>query len=224
MNSKKILFFFLFAFIRITQAQEVDNTEETDNNLPEISMEKDSISSDYKIKRLSFGVKVGVPNIASVGVQYTLPFLNNHLAPYFEYSTYAYDDDEMEGDLKFSEFGASYYFKERGKGLYLGVGVSSLKVKASYNDVSLDFGRTGSGSAEIDLNTTNFKLGLKTGGRIYFRVEVGYGTGNLPSTVIFQATDNSSSYTENVEEDIPEIPGISENGLIIGNIGFGLSF
>ena len=33
----------------------------------------------------------------------------------------------MEGSLKFSEFGVSYFFNEKGKGLYLGVGVSSLK-------------------------------------------------------------------------------------------------
>jgi hypothetical protein len=49
--------------------------------------------------------------------------------------------------------------------------------------------------------------------------------GSLPQTVNFTATDNSNpSYTEIVTEDIPEIPGISENGLIIGNIGFGVSF
>ncbi|MDG1291602.1 MAG: hypothetical protein P8I34_00290 [Flavobacteriaceae bacterium] len=67
--------------------------------------------------------------MASVGAKYTLPIQNNHLAPYFEYS--AYDKDKMEGDFKFSEFGASYYFNEKGKGLYFGIGVSSLKVKAT---------------------------------------------------------------------------------------------
>ncbi len=86
---------------------------------------KDSIQSDYKIKRISIGLKLGVPNIASLGVQYTLPFLNNHLAPYFEYSSYNYNEDEMEGNLKFSEFGVSYFFNEKGRGLYLGLGVSS---------------------------------------------------------------------------------------------------
>jgi hypothetical protein len=56
-------------------------------------------------------------------------------------------------------------------------------------------------------------------------LELGYGMGSLPQTVNFTATDNSNpSYTEIVTEDIPEIPGISENGLIIGNIGFGVSF
>ena len=78
---------------------------------------------------------------------------------------------------------------------------------------------------EVLENTTNLKLGLKTGGRIYFRLELGYGMGTLPQTVSFKATDNSNpSYTETTSEDIPEIPGISENGLIIGNIGLGLSF
>jgi hypothetical protein len=89
----------------------------------------------------------------------------------------------------------------------------------------LNFGKTGSGSTEIALNTTNLKLGFKTGGRIYFRVEVGYGMGDLPQTFNFTAIDNSNPlYRETVTEDIPEIPGISESGIIIGNIGFGVSF
>jgi hypothetical protein len=47
----------------------------------------------------------------------------------------------------------------------------------------------------------------------------------LPQTFNFTATDNSNPlYTETVTEDIPEIPGISESVMIIGNIGFGVSF
>lgn len=97
--------------------------------------------------------------------------------------------------------------------------------KTHFFIVSLNEGRAGSGSTDIALNTTNFKIGLKTGGTIYFRLELGYGMGSLHQTVDFTETDNSNpSYTEIVTEDIPEIPGISENGLIIGNIGFGVSF
>ena len=216
---KKILFSLIIVFGSFVKAQEVYNTSR--NNI-EV---QDSIQSDYKIKSISVGLKLGVPNIASLGVQYTLPFLNNHLAPYFEYSSYNYNEDEMEGSLKFSEFGVSYFFNEIGRGLYLGLGISSLKIDATYNEISLEFGKTGSGTAEIALNTTNLKLGLKTGGRIYLRLEVGYGIGDLPQTISFKATDNSNpQYTETTTEDIPEIPGISENGLIIGNIGLGLSF
>ena len=223
MKLKNLLFIILIVSAGLLQSQEIEKTVATNDSLSVAMTQQDSIQSEYKIKRLSIGLKVGIPNVASVGAQYTLPILNNHLAPYFEYS--AYDDDKMEGDLKFSEFGVSYYFNEKGKGLYLGVGVSSLKVMANYNDISLDFGKTGSGSTEIALNTTNLKLGFKTGGRIYFRVEVGYGMGDLPQTFNFTATDNSNPlYTETVTKDIPEIPGISESGMIIGNIGFGVSF
>jgi hypothetical protein len=49
--------------------------------------------------------------------------------------------------------------------------------------------------------------------------------GDLPQTFNFTAIDNSNPlYRETVTEDIPEIPGISESGIIIGNIGFGVSF
>ena len=196
------------------------------NSIPiEEGVLQESTKFDDEIKRLSIGFKVGIPNIASLGLQYTLPLLNNHLAPFIEYSSYSYDDTEVEGNLNFSEFGASYFFNESGKGLYVGVGLSSLKLDVSYNNISLDFGKTGSGSTEISLNTTNLKLGLKTGGRIYLRLEMGYGLGDLPTQVTFVASENSNpSYTETTTEDIPDIPGISESGLIIGNIGFGLSF
>lgn len=223
---KKNLILVVFFISNLINSQGIENsTSNTNETFSEVTIFQDSIQDDYKIKRLSIGLKFGIPNIASVGLQYTLPFLNNHLAPYFDYSSYSYNDSDIEGSLSFSEFGASYFFNEKGKGLYLGFGVSSLQVDATYNVISLDQGRTGSGNSEIALNTTNFKLGLKTGGRIYFRLEVGYGTGDLPQTVSFTARDNSNpSYTETTTEDIPKIPGVSETGLIIGNIGIGLSF
>ena len=222
---KNILLVLMIVLACFVNAQEIENLISISDSKSTDSIDiQDSIQLDYKIKRISIGLKLGIPNIASLGVQFTLPFLNNHLAPYFEYSSYNYNEDEMEGSLKFSEFGVSYFFNEKGRGPYLGVGVSSLKIDGTYNDISLDFGKTGSGTAKIALNTTNLKLGLKTGGRIYFRLEVGYGMGTLPQTVSFKATDNSNPlYTETTTEDIPEIPGISENGLIIGNIGLGLS-
>ena len=206
-------------------AQDVPKSISSNSMTIEEGVLQESTKFDDEIKRLSIGFKVGIPNIASLGLQYNLPIFNNHLAPFIEYSSYSYDDAEVEGNLNFSEFGASYFFNESGKGLYVGVGLSSLKLDVLYNNISLDFGKTGSGSTEIALNTTNLKLGLKTGGRIYLRLEMGYGLGDLPTQVTFVASENSNpSYTETTTEDIPDIPGISETGLIIGNIGFGLSF
>ena len=211
--------------LSVLNAQDVQKSISSNSSLIKEGVLQESTKFDDEIKRLSIGFKVGIPNIASLGLQYNLPIFNNHLAPFIEYSSYSYDDAEVEGNLNFSEFGASYFFNESGKGLYVGVGLSSLKLDVLYNNISLDFGKTGSGSSKIALNTTNLKLGLKTGGRIYLRLEMGHGIGDLPTQVTFVASENSNpSYTETTTEDIPDIPGISETGLIIGNIGFGLSF
>ena len=97
----------------------------------EIALEQGSIPSEYPLKRLSIGLKTGIPNIASIGVQYTLPVLNNHLAHYFDFSTYQCNKDQTYGNLSFLEFGAAYFFNEKGKGAYLGIGFSNLKINAN---------------------------------------------------------------------------------------------
>ena len=75
------------------------------------------------------------------------------------------------------------------------------------------------------MRTTNFRFGLKTGGSFYLRIEIGYGLGNIPNIVVYEAIDDSnSSYSETRSKMIPEIKGISESDMFIGNIGFGVSF
>ena len=71
-------------------------------------------------------------------------------------------------------------------------------------------------------NFGNFAWGLKTGGVLYFRIEAGYGLGSPPKSIDFTATANG--VTESFSEPIPEIPGVNESGLLIGNIGIGFSF
>ena len=123
---ENILLVLMIVLACFVNAQEIENLISISDSKSTDSIDiQDSIQLDYKIKRISIGLKLGIPNITSLGGQYTLPFLNNHLAPYFEYSSYNYNEDEMEGSLKFSEFGVSYFFNEKGRGLYLGVGVSS---------------------------------------------------------------------------------------------------
>ena len=80
----------------------------------------------------------------------------------------------------------------------------------------------GSGSTKLNLDTTNFKLGLKTAGTVFFRFELGYGVGNIPDSLKFIASLNG--ITESFTENIPPIPGLGTGGILIGNIGFGLSF
>jgi hypothetical protein len=98
-----------------------------------------------------------------------------------------------------------------------------LQTELDFEDVALDNGQTGRGRAEVNLSTQNLKLGVKSKGRLYFRFELGYGLGSMPESVTFVAT-TSSGGQQSTTEDIPELPGVSQNGIIIGNFGFGISF
>ena len=187
--------------------------------------EKDSLSVEYDIKRVSAGLKFGFPYMAVVGAQYTLPFFDNHFAPYFDYSQYSYEKNNEDAEFRFLEWGISYFFKEKSKGLYVGLSNSNLSYKVNFMNVALENGSKGSGNGKVDLRTTNLRLGLKTGGAFYFRIEMGYGFGDLPKKLSFRAIDNSDpSYSELSTKEIPEINGVSESGMLVGNIGFGISF
>lgn len=188
--------------------------------------EKDSLSLEYSdLKRFSAGIKFGLPYMAVLGAQYTLPFFNNHFSPYFDYSQYSYDKNNEDAEFRFSEWGISYFFKERSKGLYMGLSNSNLSYKVKFVNLALENDSKGSGSGKVDMRTTNLKLGLKTGGAFYFRIEMGYGFGDLPKKLSFRAIDNSDpSYSELSTKEIPEIKGISESGMLFGNIGFGIAF
>ena len=190
-----------------------------------VADEKDSLSVEYDIKRVSAGLKFGFPYMAVVGAQYTLPFFDNHFAPYFDYSQYSYEKNNEDAEFRFLEWGISYFFKEKSKGLYVGLSNSNLSYKVNFMNVALENGSKGSGNGKVDLGTTNLRLGLKTGGAFYFRIEMGYGFGDLPKKLSFRAIDNSDpSYSELSTKEIPEINGVSESGMLVGNIGFGICF
>ena len=190
------------------------------------NQEKDSLHIEYdEIKRFSAGIKFGFPYMAVVGAQYTLPFFNNHFAPYFDYSQYSYVKNDDDAEFRFSEFGLSYFFKEISNGIYLGLSNSNLSYKVNFMNIDLENGSKGSGSGKVDMRTTNVRFGFKTGGSFYFRIEIGYGLGDIPNMVIYKAIDNfNSSYSETRSKMIPEINGISESDMFVGNIGLGVSF
>ncbi|MDA9572467.1 hypothetical protein N9R44_03775, partial [Flavobacteriaceae bacterium] len=75
---------------------------------------------------------------------------------------------------------------------------------------------------DFNLDTTNFKIGIKTGGTIFFRLELGYGVGSIPDALDFTAT--FEGITQSFSEAIPPIPGLGSEGVLIGNVGFGFSF
>lgn len=194
-------------------------------NLSAQNLEKDSLNIEIEnsIKRFSLGIKIGTPNMIGGAVQYVLPITNNHFAPYANYSGYDIEIENTQINLNYLEFGAKYFFKNTGKGLYTAVGISSFSSSLAYTDVSLTGGLTGDGSVDLNIDTTIVKLGLKTGGTLYFSFELGYGFGTIPDSLTFNAV-SSTGVSESVTEAIPNIPGIGSGGMIVGNIGFGISF
>lgn len=193
-------------------------------------------SLDSKVKRISLGVKIGVPNIAGLSLEGVTPLLDNRIAPYFDYSSFDINPDEVEVGLSYSEFGVNIYLGNKGKGAYAGIGFGSLNTDLTFTNVTLsdDNGNSGSGTVSVNekLSTTNLKLGIKTGGRIYFRLEVGYGFGTIPSDIELRGTFSYPDPNGNGQitgqgtdtEEFPTIPGVGTNGILIGNFGFGISF
>ena len=204
---KKILLVILLIFANTILAQDI---------------QMDSLT---KTKKFSFGAKVGAPNILSVNGEFVLPILNNHFAPYIDYGSFNLDIDNTEANMKYIEYGLNFYINKKGKGLYIGAGSGKLTNEFTFKDLEFEengVSLKGNATTNLDINSFNFKLGFKTGGLIYVRLEVGYGIGTIPDSINFTAT--SEGITETFSEDLPSIPGISSNGLIIGNIGLGLSF
>ena len=211
------------SFFAYAQEAEVEENIEITDSLQLPSM-----------KRIAIGVKFGVPNIAGLSLEGVTPLLNNRVAPFFDYSSFNVNPDEVEVGLSYTEFGTNIYFGNKGKGVYAGIGFGSLSTDLTFTDIVLSDsnGNSGSGEATISqsINTTNVKLGIKTGGRFYFRLELGYGLGDIPDTIDvngnFEYTENGQTITGNgtTTEEFPTIPGVGTNGVLVGNFGFGIAF
>ena len=186
---------------------------------------KEENSDSLKVKHFSIGLKLGIPNLASGSAELTLPILNNHFAPYIDYSKFPLNFESVETTIAYTEFGINYYFNKKANGFFISVCKGSLSTDVTFtnllfaNDLQ---SLIGSGSTELNLDTTNFKLGVKTAGNVFFRFELGYGVGKIPDSLNFIASLNGIS--ESFTESIPPIPGLGPSGILIGNIGFGVAF
>ena len=207
----KNLFFLLFALasvISFSQTKEID-----------------SLKMEDKTRLISLGAKIGIPNLASLNGEIVLPILDNHFAPFIDYSAFNLEIEDTESDLNYAEYGINFYFSNKGNGLYVGASMAQLDSEFTFNNLTFEengVSQIGSAKTNLDINTLNIKLGFKTGGSIYFRFEIGYGMGAIPESIDFIATSNG--ITDSFSEEVPAIPGLSSGGLLISNFGFGLSF
>ena len=194
------------------------------------TIEIDTISN---LKRFSFGIKMGIPNILGLTTEAILPIFKNRMSPYFDYSSFKLNPDTTSIDLNYTDYGINIYVNSKGNGLYASLGSGTLSSLIFFEKIELtdDNGNKGIGTARLkeNINTYNIKFGIKSNSKIFFRLEVGYGIGKIPNnlnlTGSFAYEKDGISYFSNgsSSESFPTIPGIGKKGIIMGNFGFGIS-
>lgn len=181
--------------------------------------------SQNKIRPFRVDVKAGLPGIVGFNAEYLTTGLNNRLALFGNFSGFT-SDVHIEGvdeTLNYFEIGSNVYLRDNGNGLYGSLSYGNLNIEATYFDVPDDEGdNVAEASGEFKANTINLKVGIKLGGLIYFRGEVGYGFGSIPSEVEVNSNVNQVKDTFLIER--PEFPGMSDSGFVIANIGVGVAF
>ncbi|MDT0556780.1 hypothetical protein [Patiriisocius hiemis] len=180
----------------------------------------ETIPRKESVKPLRIGARIGAPNILTVNAEYVTPLLDNRVAATLDYMPFSYTVDDVSIKYNNFEIGSNIYLNNKGKGLYAGISYFSFDGEGDYPDVEFNEDSFGDGKGIIKFNTLNLKIGAKLGRTFYFRIEAGYGFGSIPDNITIKSNDSN----ETTEEEIPEIPGISNSGLIVLNFGFGFSF
>ncbi len=93
-------------------------------NLQKIdTVEIDTISN---LKRFSFGIKMGIPNILGLTTEVILPMFKNRVSPYLDYSSFKLNPDKTSIDLNYTDYGMNIYINSKGNGLYASLGSGTL--------------------------------------------------------------------------------------------------
>ena len=127
-----------------------------------------TIERKESIKPLRLGVRLGTPSLLTGNLESVPPLLDNRVAATLDYMSLSQTIDEVS--LKYSNFeiGTNVYLTEKGKGLYASLTYFSFKSNGDYGDTHFDDGSYSDGKAQIDFNTINFKVGVKTGQSVLF--------------------------------------------------------
>lgn len=191
------------------------------------SQETEEVESKQKHKRINkfrIGLKAGIPNGVGGGIEFVTPLFKHRVAPFVDYSGFSSTFDDIDVKLQYIEAGLNVYiFGTYGRGLYGSVSYGKLDTESTFSNYETDSGQIiNSGKGEFDVSTLNVKAGLKLGRRIYFRAELGYGFGSVPETI--KVTGTIDGNPGSISEKRPDIPGVSDTGYVLANIGIGIGF
>lgn len=183
---------------------------------------------------MRIGLKIGLPNLVGLHLEYVTPLLNERLAPSVDvsYIPFSFQDPDSDftygtGEVNFRfsyiEVGANYYFFKPGRGLYgnvsygrLGLNYDFLDYYSEENDLA-----GGVGKLDVGFNLLNLKIGAKLGRSFYFRPELGFALVGASADNIAYTVRYPDGTTETASEDLPNV---LVGGSPVFNLGFGMSF
>lgn len=189
-----------------------------------IVLAQKSSKSNSDLNRFRIGIIIGTPNSLGGNAEYLSPLFKDRVAVFFNYSGLSFFVDDFDNDVNYMEIGSNIYLKTTGSGLYGSLGYGKLDIHSIYENAFTLEGEKFESKAEgdLDVNTFNVKIGFKAGNKFYFRTELGYGFGSIPQEILVTGTINDTP-VQGIKE-VPDVPGISENGYPLFNIGVGFSF
>lgn len=177
------------------------------------------------------GVKIGTPMAVGLDLEYVTPLWNGRIAPSLNFTTVGLSiDDETKLNYTAFELGSNIYFNGRGdgRGFYGALSYQHMNAKLKQEDYEAEDGRLfeGTATSKITYGGLNAKIGVKVGRTFYFRTELGYSFGSIPTNIVTTGTYNGKPATDNqdITEDLDDTVIISSGGMPLFNIGFGFAF
>jgi len=187
------------------------------------------------------GIKLGIPNLAGLGLEYVTPVAGNRLAAALDlsYIPIPFNVEGFEGslNLQYIGIGPSFYFKKDndGKGPYFhaGVGMLNLGLKGSQSSTIMGSNNVpipviAEASSSLKAGFAMFKIGFKWGNAFWFRPEFGYSMISMDKVLEFSAnftaTDPVTNQTLTETQQFKKDLNIPVSGGPVFTIGFGFAF
>ena len=89
--------------------------------IPKAYAQTNQSKTSKSVKPFRIGVKVGVPNIATINAEYVTPLLDDRVAISVDYMSLSPTIDDTEISYNNFEIGTNIYLNNKGSGLYLGI-------------------------------------------------------------------------------------------------------
>ena len=214
-SAKKLLLLLALIISNIASSQSADSNKVKNNDL-----------RPYRI-----GLKIGTPMVLGLDLEYVTPLWNNRIAPSINFTTVGLKiDDETKLEYTAFELGTNIYFNGRGdgRGFYGALSYQNINAKLKQTDYESEDGRqfTGTATSKITYGGLNTKIGVKVGRKFYFRTELGYSFGSIPTNIVTTGTYNGMPVTDNqdIKEAIEDTGIISVGGMPLFNFGVGFAF